>query len=331
MKYYIFISTLFILLFTACSDKKVYEPIHLSSDWKHYEQSKETIIDTASNVALLSDGKVLNQNDTLLNADINSSYRLLSQSDGWIISASIKGTVSLVSQNDIHVKKELNLVKTVAAASVHNDILAVVFSDNEIALYNIESKQLLFKEQGSKVLIVDSRLQNPYFLKDLVLFSTLDGKVVFVNTKMKKRLRTVIISSEDDFNNVISLHMLQNKIIVATGYTVAAIAQKEVREKYEIRDIVYDEKNIYIATKQGEIISLTDDLQVNSKLKFPFAHFIAMVIKNDKLYILEKEGYIIVLNTKTFDYTVHEVDFNDGFVFPSKKIFYVDDKKILTE
>jgi len=90
-------------------------------------------------------------------------------------------------------------------------------------------------------------------------------------------------------------------------------------------------KNIYVTTKQGEVLSLTPDLQVNSKIKFPFAHFLGMISLGNKLYILEKEGYMIVVNKDNFEYTVHEVDMDDGFIFVTDKLFYVADKKILVE
>ena len=55
------------------------------------------------------------------------------------------------------------------------------------------------------------------------------------------------------------------------------------------------------------------------------------IAKNDKIYILEKEGYMVVINKKDFKYRVHEVDFEDGFVFVGKTGFYVADEKILVE
>jgi ribosomal protein L27 len=302
----------------------------LSSDWEAYEESKHTIIDTASNVALLADRTVLTHTG-LVNVEINEDDRLISESDGWIISASVDGNLSLISQNDVSVVKHFNLNKSVAGASVSGNDLAIIFADNEIALYDMETKNILFKEQGTKFVATDSRIVNPFFMRGLVLFPTLDGKVIFVNNAKKKRLRTVIVSSEDNFNNVIAFELIQNKIIAATSYKILSMAKKEVRVKYEIRNIIYDEDKIFIATKQGEVISLTPDLQVESKVKFPFAHFYAMVSNGDKLYVLEKEGYLIVLDKKSFDYTVHEVDFDDGFVFTSKKSFFVNDKKILTE
>ena len=289
------------------------------------------ITDTSSNVALLADAKVLTTNG-VVNVDINSSYRLISQSDDWIISASIDGNVSLVSTKDTSVIKTINLKKTVAGASVQGNELAVIFADNEIAIYDLNTKAILFKEQGAKYIATDSRIVNPYFMKGLVLFATLDGKVIFINDATKKRLRTAIVSSAEYFNNVLSLHVLDNKIIATTGYTILAIAEKELRAKYEIRNIAYGKKDIYIATKQGEVIALTPDLQVVSKVKFPFAHFYGMLSDKDKLYILEKEGYMIVINKKTFDYSVHEVNFDsDGFVFIGNKKFFINDMTISIE
>jgi len=317
-------------LFSGCSTKEVFEPVKVDADWEKYESSKHTIIDTASNVALLEDRTVLSKNGTI-DIKIVPEDRLISQSEGWIISASIDGVVTLVSQNDENTTETFDLKKSVAGASVFKNMLAILFADNEIALYNIATKQIIFREQGGKSIAVDSRIANPYFIPGVVLFPTLDGKVIFVNTELKKRLRTVIVSSEENFNNVISLHQFNNKIIAATSYKILSMAKKEVRVKYEIRNIIYDDKSIFIGTKQGEVLSLDANLQINSKIKFPFAHFYAMLSDDKNLYILEKEGYMIVIDKESFNYTIHEMDFDDSFIFTSDKIFYVNDQNILID
>ncbi len=314
---------------SACSTKEVYEPKKLSNDWEKTSAMDESIVDTSANVALLENRKVLSENGEL-NVTIPENQRVISLSDNRVISASIDGNVTLTSTKD-GTKTNIDLKKTIAGASVSGNILAVLFTNDDIALYDTQTKEILFREQGGKVIANDMRIVNPFFLNDLVLFSTLDGKVIIVNTKLKKRLRTVIVSSEDYFNNVIYFNIADNKILAATSYKLLAMAQKELRQKYEIRNIVFDGKLIYITTKQGEILALTPDLQVDSKIKLPFAHFLGMINHNDKLYILEKEGYMIVVDKKSFDYTVHEVDFDDGFVFVGDNVFYVDDEKILVE
>jgi len=318
-----------ILFLTACSTKEVYEPKKLSTDWDKTTSMQQTIVDTSDNIALLKNHKVLSRNGEL-NVTIANNERVISMSDKRILSASIDGNLTLTSLVD-GTKEQLDLKKTIAGASVHNNLLAVLFANDDIALYDIKTKEILFKEQGGKAIANDMRIVNPYFLNDLVIFSTLDGKVIIVNSQLKKRLRTVIVSSENYFNNIIYFNLANNKILAASAYKLLSMSQKELRHKYEIRNILFDGKLIYITTKQGEIIALTPDLQVDSKIKLPFAHFLGMIDYKGKLYILEKEGYMIVVDKKTFNYTVHEVDMNDGFVFVGKDVFYVDDEKISLE
>ncbi len=330
MKQYILFASLFAILFTGCSTKEVYEPLYLDKDWSKYESTDATIVDKSLNIAKLDNSKVLVK-EGVLDVEIPESNRVISHSDGWVISASIDGEISLISQNDKTNVEKFEFKKTIAAASVKGDFLALLFADNEIAIYSIASKMPLFKEQGGKSLAVDARIVNPYFMNDLVLFSTLDGKVVITNSKLKKKLRTVIVSSEDNFNNVIYFNVIDNKIIAATSHKILSLSTKEIRVKYEIRNVVNDNEEMFITTKQGEVVSLTPDLQVNAKIKFPFAHFLGMISYGDKLYILEKEGYMIVLDKDMYNYTVHEVDIDDGFIFVADKLFYVSDEKISIE
>ena len=316
------------MLFSACSTKEVFEPKKIDGEWKKPIKESENIVDTTATVAQLEDDKILTKT-SIIDMPIDKDKRVISDSGEWIITASIDGNITMISKTDTSKKENFELKKTIAGASVKDDTLAVIFADNEIALYKISTKEVLFKEQGSKYTAVDYRVVNPYFMDGLVLFSTLNGTVVIVNEELKKRLRTVIVSSNDVFNNIISFHMLDNKIIAATTYEIISISQKEHRAKYEIRDITYDDKSIYIATKQGEIISLTPNLMVNLKVKFPFAHFYGLIEDGDKLYAIEKEGYMIVIDKKSFDYTIEEIDFDDdGFIFIGDKSFYISDEKI---
>ncbi|MFT7860215.1 MAG: hypothetical protein ABXS93_04685 [Sulfurimonas sp.] len=329
MKKFLLVSATAVALFlSGCSTKEVYEPKLVTDDWDKEEGIDSELVDRAYNVALLEDRHVLDHKG-IKDVEIDEDKRLIAESDGWVLSASIDGNLSLISTNDMNITKYFDLKESIASASVQGETLAVLFANNNMALYDLNSKELLFKEQGGSSLAVDMRIVTPYFLNDLVIFATLDGKVVIVNTKEKKRLRTVIVSSEEKFNNVIYLSMIENKIIAATGSKILSLAQKEIRQKYEVRSITDDGKSIYIATKQGDVLSLTPDLQVINKIKLPFAHILGMISMDDKLYLLEKGEYILEVDKKTFAYKVYESSFSDGFVFVGDKVFYVDDTKIL--
>jgi hypothetical protein len=317
-----------ILFFSGCSSKKVYEPKETAGSWKIYGSSDEKLIDIASDTALLENKAVISKKDRYLDVQIADDYRVIGLSDGWILSADIDGNLTLDGVDEQKSKEHLELKKTIAGASVQGDVLAILFADNEMALYSIATKEPLFKEQGNPSLIVDSRIVNPQFMNDLVLFSTLDGRVIIVNSELKKRLRTIIVSSEEHFNNIIYFSVIQNKLIAATGHKLFALAEKEIRANYEVRTIVADEDLLYATTKQGELIALDLNLDLQRKMKFPFAHFLGMIVDDEKLYLLEKQGYLIEVAKDFSSHSVYEVDVRNGFVFVADKLFYIDDSYI---
>jgi outer membrane protein assembly factor BamB len=322
--------TLFTLIFSGCSTKEVYEPKLVKGDWKKYGDADQSIIQTSQDGALLEDRRVfIDANVSKIKIDKDKEF--LSFSDGWVISASLDGNLNLVYKADTSMVHTFNLEKSVATASVKNDVLAVLFADNEMALYSIAKKKTLLKEQGNAPIIINSKIVKPYFMNDLVLFLTLDGKVVIVNTTQNKKLRSIIVSSEDNFNNIIYFDIVENRFIAVTGTKILSFGKKEIRAEYEVRDVITDNGTIFIDTKQGEIISLNSELGVNAKIKFPFAHFIGLIASQDKIYALEKEGYIIELSKDLLEYDVYEVDVEDGYIYVNDKTFYIADEFISVE
>ena len=318
------------LVFSACSSKEVFKPSSVSRKWQSSGDSDFTIKNISPDAALIEKQKVF-ADGRVLDIKIQDGYKLLGYSDGWVMSSDVDGNLTLQYSTDSKMVNNFNLKRTIATASIKDDILAVLFANNEMALYSIASKSPLLKEQGNPPIVVNSKIVKPHFKDDLVIFSTLDGKIVIINSKTKKKLRTVIVSGEEHFNNVIFLSLIDNKIIAATGHKVLSLAQKEIRLSHDIRSVATDDKNIFVATKQGEIISLTPDLQQNAKLKFPFAHFLGMIVSGENIYALEKEGYVIEISKDLSKHKIYKVNVEDGFVFINDKIFFVDDEYISVE
>ena len=114
-------------------------------------------------------------------------------------------------------------------------------------------------------------------------------------------------------------------MVAATGYRLFSLSEKERREKYEMRDVIFSKEGIWISTKEGEVVALTPSLQLKAKRKYPFAHFLGMILTKDKLYLLEREGYIIELSKDLSESNVYELNIDDGFVYVGDKAFYVND------
>jgi hypothetical protein len=321
------------IFFSACASKEVFEPEpdSLSDDWEYYGSTDFTIKSRTPKAALVEDNMVMVDGE-VTDISIAEDYNLIGYSDGWIISASIDGKLVIANLHDRMLLKKFDLKKTISTASVKGDMLSVLFANNTMAVYSISSKELLVKEQGDPPVVVNSKVTAPFYKDNLVIFPTLDGKIVIVDVESKKKLRTAIISSEDNFNNAIYFNFIGNRIVTATGHKILSLAEKELRVKYDIRVATDDGKNIFLATKQGEIVSLTPDLQLNKKVKFPFAHFLGLVVSDNKVYALEKQGYMIVLSKDLLEYSIHEVDIEeDAYIFLEDKVFYIGDEYILAE
>jgi hypothetical protein len=316
------------ILFSGCSHKEVYKPENVKGEWRSAGHLSASIVQTTQSAALLGNGRLLTKEGEK-NVRIPEGYRLVNANESWVIAESTDRNLVFIPANATDATVTLELKRTVAAASVQDDTVAVLFTNNEMALYSLESKKLLFKESANIPIAVDSRIANPYFLKELVLFLTLDGKIVIVNSETKQVLRSVVVSSDEYFNNLTYLNVIDNHLVASTGTAVLALSQKEAREKYEIRNIAYTAEGIWITTKQGEIIALSPTLQFKAKKKFPFAHFVGISVQNDRVYALEQEGYMIALSKNLLTYDVFDVDMDkDNQIFSGNGRFYFDDRYI---
>ncbi len=320
-------ATLALAIFSGCSTKEYYEPKVETYDWDINGHLQSPIVDRNYDGAVLENGEIITKKG-ISEVSLPEDYRFVSQSGGWIIASKINGDLLLIDENTPLKQEKFELKKTIAGASVQDDTLAVLFANNDKALYSIKSKELIFKAQGTPPSAVDSNIVNPYFLNELVLFLTLDGKIDIISSESKKLLRSMIVSSEDHFNNIIYFNVINNNMFAATSYRLLSLGDKEMRQSYELRDIIFNDEGVWLSTKQGEIYSLTPSLQLKAKKKFPFAHFLGMIVAKEKIYLLEKQGFLIEIDKDLQNYKVYEVDIKDGYVFVSDKSFYFDDAYI---
>jgi len=324
VKQYLALVVTAFITFTGCSSKEYYNPEEIKANWNKLDFLDESIVRTTADGAVLENGQILTRQG-IQEYYLPEGYSYIGQSDGWIVASKVDGELLLRSIDDNTTEIQFELKKTVAGATVSGDKLAVLFASNEMALYSVSTKTLLLKEGGNASVAVDTRIVNPYFLNELILFLTLDGKIVIINSDSKEVLRSMLVSSEEKFNNIIYFNVIDNIMVASTGYRLFSLSEKERREKYDMRDIIYSDEGIWISTKEGEVIALTPSLQLKAKRKFPFAHFLGMIMTEDKLYLLERQGFIIVMDKDLATTEVYEINLDDGYVYVGEKAFYVND------
>ncbi|WP_416768838.1 hypothetical protein ACM66T_05020 [Sulfurimonas sp. ST-25] len=344
-----------LLAFSGCSNKEYYTPEQTVNDWpvcKTPNHSAEAIVGERPKVEQIptwpacrragvqlvtkgAEGAVARQGQVVGKSGVSGfkipdGERFLGQSGGWYLSTGIDGNVTL-QRDDANETERLALEKTVAAASVEGDYLAVLFSSNDIGIYRLSTGKSYYKLPGTPATAVDVRIANPYFLGNLVIFPTLDGRLVVVNYEEKELLRSTVVSTETYFDNVFYFKVIGDTMVAATPNRLFSLSDKERREKLDLRDVVFDASGIWAATKEGEVLHLTPALQPVAKQKFPFAHFLGMIVGKEKLYLLEKEGYLIVMDKAMTQTEVYSIALDDGISFTGEKAFYVRDKIITVE
>lgn len=318
--------TLF-LIFTGCSSKQYFKPQEVEGKWRDVKDASD-VMEATQSAALTKDRRV-HVGSHVSDVVLGSEESLIGYSDNWVIASTIDGGISLYNLLTKEILKE-NLKRTIATASIKDDILAVLFANNEMALYSISKKELLLKEQGDNPIAVSSKITPPFFKDDLVIFPTLDGKIVVIDIKAKRKLRSVVVGAEKYFNNIIFFELLNDKIVAATNNKLLSMSQKEQRVSLDIRDVVSGSDGIYVATKQGEVVLLDSDLNQLHKIKFPFAHILGIATVNDKVFALEKSGYLLEM-PKDLSYSkVYRVNIEkEDTLFSYDKKFYVGSEVIL--
>ncbi|MEJ2469141.1 MAG: hypothetical protein P8Y51_08800, partial [Campylobacterales bacterium] len=254
-----FLLAFLMLLLAGCSTKEYYKPESTVDDWPKCEDADFELVSKGAQGAVADTGEVVDQGG-IASFKIPSGQRYLGRSGGWALYTGLDGNVTLKSVEG-NATKVLPLQKTVAAATVKDDFLAVLFASNDLGIYRLSTGKSYYKLQGSPATAVDVRIARPYFLGNLVIFPTLDGRFVVVDYEHKELLRSTVVSTEPYFDNLFYFNVIGDTMVAATQQRLFSLSDKERRQKYDLRNVVFDKEGIWIATKEGEVLHLTPSLQ----------------------------------------------------------------------
>ena len=312
----------------GCSTKRQYfEPTDVQNE-KISENRLPSSIATASlNGAVLKNGMVITKNGLLApEIKLPKGSTLLNYGDGKFISSDLNGNLIVEnSSNEILFQRSFD--QAVVSAALEGDKLAALTASNVIYLIDIATNEVLLEFESSNVYAQDSRVAAPLFMSSLVIFPTLDGKIMIVDKSQGRILRDVIVSSEQFFNNVISLNVVNDTMIAATGKRIVSInPEKTVYFNGEIKDVVINGEHVYILLKDGKIVLSDLNLKKIKDAYFKFAIFSSATVYNGSLYIMEKTGYLIKTDLALDNAKIYELsDEVESQIFAGAKEFYYDD------
>ncbi len=322
MKHLLLLAGLVFIL-AGCAGKEFYEPEDTVGD---YENNKASL--SGDIISMNKDGATLDSGEIITKRGVSKfkipeDYSFLNISNDVVISSNYKDSVLLD-------KKEIKVGGVVIAATLKENKLALLFSDNSIQLYDTNTDKILLKEYFTHSYVNDTRIANPHFMSNIILFPTLDGKIVVVSDADNKVIKNIVVDASGQFNNIIFLDVIKDTLVAATANKVISVGDGTLNLKdYNVRDIISKNENIYIATIDGQIIKTDISLNIINRKKYKYAKFYALAY-GTSLYALESQGFLINISKDFETETIYDFDFdNEQKVIALDDTIYYDDEYMI--
>jgi len=293
----------FCLLFIcACGTKRQYfSPEQNDGKLDYNGKLKAKITDWNLFSAKLANNTSIIKNQGEISFKLPKDYILLAFQEGEFIAADNNGNLKIFNENNEELYTD-KFEASVLSVALNGDDLALILANNSIVLAN-RSLGIKFSQTLSPSPAQDSRVAAPIFLEKLIIYPSLDGKILVLKKDNYELTKDIVVSAEPFFNNIIHLSLIEDKIIAATAKKIVVITPNEnLSLEADIKDIALTENEIFIFVKDGSIIKTDLKLKKLVQKKFDFAIFTKVSIYGDFIYAIEKTGYLLKgdLNLQNF-------------------------------
>jgi len=312
-----------VILLAGCGSKRYYEPEKTAS-LAYSGLEKSALYHKHPSGLTFKDGTVVTQQGRF-EALLKPEYYLVGAEENYVIATTPEGDV-MVHDAQGEVLHTLHFDAALASARIQNGILAGVLVNNTIVLTRLSDGKNLFKRRQKKSLTMQGGLAAPLFFDDLVLYPTLDGKLVVLNAPKANVIREIVISSEKFFNNVMYLAKEGNAIYAVTRYrAMKMVASQTFRFDATINHVAMINHKLYLATNDGRILRLNETMESEAVLKFPFAGIIGIHDTSKGLYLLERGGHVIKTDRELTEFEVYLLldDVETGSYLANSKLYFL--------
>ncbi len=312
------------LLLIGCSDKQYYEPqnpstlsgVNISDNLVHYSRDGAT----------LASGKILTKTQTV-DLKLEKGFYFINHSKNAALTADLHGNCHIVTKEGVVASAKFKA--PLVAGTLLGKYLVYVLQNNHYGVYDFSQKKIVYTNKSNKVFAIDTRIANPLPIDKLVVIPTLDGKLTILDLSTLKIAKEIYVSTEPSLNNIIFLGKINNTLIAATPNKVLSISANGKKElDTAISEVAVSDNAIFVFAKDGRILKLNDSLSIEAENKFKFAHFSVAALGKDKVYALDKQGYLIVSNKTLSKHKVYELSEVDGYAFVSNEQLYFDGENI---
>jgi len=316
------------LIFSGCSSKKYFEPEQTFSAAGAATSYGDTIVDQSRDGATLKSGRYIGKAG-ISRINLGQGYRFLSESSQYVLATNPEGSLQIIKKSDGKTLRTVPFTVPIVSASIQHGLIAYILNDNTFGLYSVAQNKKITENKSEHAYAIDTRAATPMFIDNLAILPMLDGKLVVLDKNDPENATVIYLSSENVFNNVIYLSRSGDTMIAATPKKLIAIGtegQEELRAN--ISDVAISNGFVYLFTKEGEIIKLDKALNQKAKKKFKFVHFSASTAVGGRVYGLDQQGSLIVLNANLTKSKIYDIDEVKTPVYITGNKLYKDGKII---
>ncbi|CAA6814545.1 MAG: Unknown protein [uncultured Sulfurovum sp.] len=318
------VSTLAILMFSGCSSKQYYEPKNTSS--LSTTSMNDKLIHYSRDGATLSSGKVLTKTQSV-DLKIQKGFYFINNNEKAAITADLHGNCNIVTEKGTVASAKFS--DALVAGTLMGKHLVYVLQNNNYGVYDFSQNKIVYTSKSNKAYAIDTRIANPLAIDKLVVIPTLDGKLVILDLTTFKVAKEMYVSTESSLNNIIFLNKINNTLIAATPNKVLSISSNGKKElDTAVSEVVLNSDSIFVFAVDGRILKLTEALSIVAEKKFKFAHFSVAALTEDKVFALDKQGFLIVANQSLSKHKVYEISEVETYAFVSNGQLYFDNESI---
>ncbi|MDD3323726.1 MAG: PQQ-binding-like beta-propeller repeat protein [Sulfurospirillaceae bacterium] len=320
----LFLAFLALLVLYGCGTKRQYfEPEQIAGKVSFDGSLPSSIVDVARDGATLGNGQIVTKKG-LLDIKFPKGFIYFADDSQRYVAGTRCGELMIVNKSGDKVF-ETKFDSAIASVALKDNLLAVVLGANRLVVVDLKDGNIAMDLKQDPTYALDSRIASPYFLSSLIVFPTLDGKLVIVDKDTKKTIRDVVITSDKFFANVVFLNVLGDRLVAATKSKVVSINPKSMNYlDSDVKDVVVLENRIFIFTKDGRVLLTDSDLKVLKERKFKFANF-AGAIHGDYIYMIERGGYLIATDLDLVSVNVYKLPGKiENFLFSSEDTLYYE-------
>ncbi len=295
------------LLFSGCSSKKYFEPAQTFSASQASTSYGGNMVDISRNGGTLENGHYVGKAG-VGNITLGEGYRFLNENNAYVLAANAEGILKIIDKKTKETVRAVSLHVPVVSANINEGMIAYVLNSNTFGIYQMADNKKVIESRSERTYAIDTRAASPIFIDNLIVMPMLDGKLIVVDTADTENAKVVYISSEKAFNNVIYLSRVGNTMIGATPKRLISLGDSGKQEySANISEVAVDGGKIYLFTKEGEVLALDNNLKVTGTAKYKFAHYAVGAAFNGRVYALDQQGSLIVMNSALNKHKIYDL------------------------